>query len=143
MQAFAYRHLVPAKELKIAFAGGGKPASRKPGPPVAEIGPIKIPAGGTTKVHVAMSLATFSGKVQLELSEPPDGITIKNVSFSRDGSEILLASEDGKAKPGLKGNLIVNAFASAGAPRKAPKGQAQARVPIGTLPAIPFEVVAR
>jgi len=148
MQAFAYRHLVPSKELKVAVSSGGKFMARqkfstKQPVQIGEIAPVKIPAGGTAKVHVGMPLTTFFGKVQLELNEPPDGITIKDVTASRDGTEILLATESDKIKPGLKGNLIVNAFAAAGAPRKAGKGAAQPRVPIGTLPAIPFEVVAR
>jgi hypothetical protein len=81
-------------------------------------------------------------KVQLELSEPPEGIAIKNVSAARGGAEIVLQCDAAKAKPGLQGNLIVNAFASmpdtAG---KAKAGAGQRRAPMGTLPAIPFEVV--
>jgi len=143
MQAFAYRHLVPAKELKVVVSGGymGRSGNMGRGTvKVAEIGPIRIPSGGTAKVYVGMPLTTYFGKIQLELSEPPDGITIKDVTASRDGSEILLATEAGKIKPGLKGNLIVSAYVTMPKSSKRPN---QPRIPIATLPAIPFEVIAR
>lgn len=140
MQAFAYRHLVPAKELKVMVASAGKLAARKPVPAV-EIPPVKIPSGGTARVHVGMPVMSFFGKVQLELDEPPDGISIKDVSAGRDGTEIVLATEADKAKPGLRGNLIVSAYAPL--PKGAGKRQTQTRIPLGTLPAIPFEVVSR
>jgi len=147
MQAFAYRHLVPAKELKVAVLGGGiadrARAKTRAEVQLADIPPVKIPVGGTAKVHVGTALTTALGKLQLELSEPPDGITIKNVTTGRDGTEIVLATESDKVKPGLKGNLIVNAYLSSPGAKKGPKGASQARVPISTLPAIPFEVVAR
>jgi hypothetical protein len=138
MQAFAYRHLVPAKDLKVAVSAG-KLAARRP-IQIAEIAPVKIPAGGTAKVNVGMPLATYFGNISLELSEPPDGISIKNVSSGRDGSEIVLASEADKIKPGVRGNLIVSAYLNV----KAAKGKSnQPRIPVTTLPAIPFEIVAR
>jgi hypothetical protein len=138
MQAFAYRHLVPAKEMKVAVLG--RYASR---PPVKILGetPVKIPAGGTARVHIATSTGASVGKLHLELSDPPDGIAIKNVSPSGGDTEIVLQCDAAKAKPGLKGNLIVNAFADA--PELPGKTQgSQRRRPLGALPAIPFEVVA-
>ncbi|MCX7885849.1 MAG: PPC domain-containing protein [Verrucomicrobiae bacterium] len=137
MQAFAYHHLVPARELKVVVAES-KLAARKP-VPVVEIAPVKIPAGGTTKIHLGAPVMTFFGKVQLELDDPPDGITIKDVTTNRDSTEILLATDAEKLKPGMRGNLIVSAYA----PLSRGKQQNQTRIPLGTLPAIPFEVVAR
>ena len=55
----------------------------------------------------------------------------------RDGVAIVLAI-DARRKPGLKGNLIVDAFMERAAPN-APQS-ARRRVPLGTLPAIPFEI---
>ena len=57
---------------------------------------------------------------------------------------MVLASDAAKAKPGLKGNLIVNVYATRTPPggNKADKAPAPARrVLLDTLPAIPFEVV--
>ena len=83
----------------------------------------------------------FAGQFQLELSEPPEGITIKNISPSGFASEIVLQSDAAKIKPGLEGNLIVNAYAAMGDAAKK-KGQAnQRRTALGSMPAIPFEIV--
>ena len=64
------------------------------------------------------------------------------MSRTSEGLTILLRA-DAKVKPSLAGNLIVDAFVD-GTPDKAPaKAKAnQRRVPLGTLPAIPFEVTA-
>ena len=61
-----------------------------------------------------------------------------------DVIEIELHSNAAKAKAGLKGNLIVNIFPGEGfgGPKKAKKQNNQRRSMVGTLPAIPFEVVA-
>jgi hypothetical protein len=125
--------------MKVAVSG--RYASR---PPVKILGetPVKIPAGGTVRVQIAASTGTSVGKVHLELSDPPDGIAIKNVSSSGGGAEMVLQCDAAKAKPGLKGNLIVNAFGDASElPGKAKTQAPQRRRPLGVLPAIPFEVV--
>ncbi|HWH70766.1 MAG TPA: hypothetical protein VNT26_15355, partial [Candidatus Sulfotelmatobacter sp.] len=141
MQAFAYRHLVPAQELKVAVVGrwAGRSTVRLLGDT-----PVKIPAGGTVRVPITGPFGLFENRVQLELSEAPEGITLEKVESSRDGTEIVLRTDSAKVKPGLKGNLIVNAFAT----RAAGAGKAKAqnnrqRTLFGTLPAIPFEVVAQ
>ena len=48
MQAFAYRHLVPAKELRLAALERGLPRVRILSPT-----PVMIPAGGTARVRIA------------------------------------------------------------------------------------------
>jgi hypothetical protein len=65
------------------------------------------------------------------------------VSPISEGAEIELCSDAAKAKPGLNGNLIVDIFqgqALAAATKNKKQGN-QRRVAVGTLPAIPFEVV--
>ena len=139
MQAFAYRHLVPAQEMKVTVSARNMARS-----PVKILGetPVKIPAGGTARVQVETPTAGFLDRVQLELSEPPEGIAIKSVSAVREGAEIVLQCDAAKAKPGLQGNLIVNAFAAIPASSGTGKAQGnQRRAPLGSLPAIPFEIV--
>ena len=80
-----------------------------------------------------------NGRAKLELDNPPDGITISKISSQRFSSEIVLQSDAEKVKPGLKGNLIIGIFpAGPGGGR----GN-RARSSIGSLPAIPFEIVAK
>ncbi len=137
MQAFAYRHLVPARELTVAVTGRGMPRVR-----ILDPTPVKLPAGGTVRVRLGAPTSGFSDRFKLELSEPPEGISIRKVSAIPEGAEIELEADAAKTKPGLKGNLIVNAFAERPA-AEAARGPANNRRPLaGTLPAIPFEVVA-
>jgi hypothetical protein len=143
MQAFAYHHLVPASDLKVAVRRG---AMLRVPIKVSSQEPLEIPTGGTARfqVHVPTLPSNFAPKVQYELSEPPEGIELRNASPGRDGTEIVLQCDAAKAKPGLKGNLIVSISAERVAQAVNAKQQAnRQRVSLGTLPAVPFVIVAR
>jgi len=156
MQAFIYRHLVVAQELKVSVTGGF--AAKAP-VALASATPVKIPAGGTAKVQFTVSgpagpwapkggakrplRNALAGEMQLELSDPPDGITLQQSSLAGDDPAIVLKSDAAKAKPGLRGNLIVNVFMERSFPAaKDSKKTAKRRALVATLPAMPFEVVA-
>jgi hypothetical protein len=137
MQAFAYRHLVPEKELVVSVSGrgGGRPLR------IIGEGPVSIPAGGTARVQIASP--AFADRFQFELSDPPEGISIKNISPGDNGTQIIFTSDASKAKPGMKGNLIVNVLPGQGQfAAKAKRPAAPRKVTIGTLPAVPFEIVS-
>lgn len=106
---------------------------------------MKIPAGGTVRVQVEMPPMPPNSpisKVQFELSEPPEGVTLQTVE--QEGSVLVLQCDASKAKVGLKGNLIVNVSGERTLPAGNARPQAnRQRVPLGTLPAIPFEIVNR
>jgi hypothetical protein len=140
MQAFAYRHLVPATELDVVVSG--RFMNRMP-LKILSATPVKIPAGGTARVRVGAPSSAFADRFRLELNDPPEGITLGNVSPISEGVEIELCSDATKAKPGLKGNLIVNIKPGQAliAAQKNKKQANQMRPAVGTLPAIPFEVV--
>ncbi|MBE0541302.1 MAG: PPC domain-containing protein [Verrucomicrobia bacterium] len=137
MQAFFYRHLVPAKELKVAVNGRGP---GRAAPRIVGEMPVRIPMGGTARLQITTPPNAAKDRLQLELSEPPAGITIRKVSSSRDGTELVLQSDAAKVRVGLQGNLIVQTFTT----RTDASGKArpnQRRVALGALPAIPFEIV--
>jgi len=140
MQAFAYRHLVPAQELDVAVSGR---FMNRMSLKILSATPVRIPAGGTARVRVATPSSAFADRFQLELSEPPEGITLGKVSSVSEGAEFELRSDAAKAKPGLKGNLIVNILPgqALAAAAKNKKQANQRRSSVGTLPAIPFEIV--
>ena len=139
MQAFAYRHLVPSEELEVAVSG--RFMNRMP-LKILSATPVKIPAGGTARIRVGAPGSAFAERFRLELSDPPEGITLGDVSPVNEGAEIELRCEAAKAKPGLKGNLIVNILQGQALNQAQKKKQGnQKRPAIGTLPAIPFEVV--
>ncbi len=141
MQAFAYHHLVPSQALEVSIPD--RPRLRVALKILDPI-PVKIPAGKTTEVRVRIPARAFADNLQLELNKPPEGISIGSVSLLEGEIEIVLHSDAAKIKPGIKGNLIVNIMAKS---RRTASGVGKARanqtrVALGTLPAIPFEIVA-
>ncbi len=138
MQAFAYRHLVPARELKVTVSGRWMSKA-----PLRVLGttPLKIPAGGTARVSIGGPGGASVSRAQLELSEPPEGIAIQDVAAIRDGAELVLKADATKVKPGLSGNLIVNVFARPPAANDAKAQVNRRRAPLGVLPAIPFKII--
>lgn len=135
MQAFAYRHLVPAREFKVAVTGRG--------PAFKVIGrlPLQITAGGTVQVRVTSPAARFVSNVQFELSDPPAGITLQSCSGKGDFIDVVLACDAAAVKPGLQGNLMLNATGERTNPNAKNAAARTQRVPLGSVPAIPFEVV--
>lgn len=139
MQAFAYWHLVPARELAVNVTG--RFVNRMP-LKILSATPVKIPAGGTARVRISVPGGGAANRFGLELNEPPEGIALGKISSAREGTEIELRSDAAKARPGLKGNLIVS-IVSGQVPAAVAKKQKAAtpkRAPVGTLPAIPFEI---
>jgi hypothetical protein len=142
MQAFAYRQLVPAKELNVVVAGNPRPFA-KDMIKILSATPVKIPAGGTAQVRIATPSSTFAERFDLELNGAPEGIAIQNVSPIPSGVKITLRCDASKSKPGLNGNLIFNVLLKKQPPAQNTQKQGnQHRNPVGTLPAIPFEIVA-
>ncbi len=140
MQAFAYRHLVPAEELDVSITG---PSRLRFPLKFLDSASVKIPAGGTARVRVRTPGGAFTNNFQLELNEPPDGITIASVSAEGTEAEILLHSDAAKTQAGRERQPDCQHHGQKGAGQPA-GGKAQAsqpRVAVGTLPAIPFEIV--
>ncbi len=140
MQAFAYRHLVPAQELEVAVLKRQNPRSAMK---ILSGTPVRTPPGGSARIEVGLPGPRIAERAQFELSNPPEGITIQNTSPTRDGVEIVLQTDAAKVKPGLKGNLIINGYVPRPVETNAakPKGNNNQRMPLGALPAIPFEII--
>ena len=79
--------------------------------------------------------------MRFKLSEPPDGISVGDVSPAEGGSAIAFKADASKVKAGQKGNLIVEAFVEVTPPPVDGKPSEKKLFSIGFLPAIPFEVV--
>jgi hypothetical protein len=141
MQAFAYHHLVPAEDLKLTVTRRAVFRS-----PVRISGnqTLRIPAGGSVRVPVQVLLPPNAAitKLDFELSEPPEGLDLRPPAGG--GTEIVLQCDAAKAKPGLKGNLIVNLVGERTVtPANGTARSTTQRVQLGALPAMPFEIVAR
>jgi hypothetical protein len=139
MQAFAYHHLVVADEFRAAVGGRFAPRAAIR---VLSATPVKIPVGGLARVKFEIPPGRFADRLQLELLDPPEGLSVKEYTVVRDVAELTLQSDGQKSKPGQKGNLVVNVSAARPNDPKA-KAPGRQRGPVVTLPAVPFETVAR
>ena len=100
--------------------------------------PVQVPLDGqAAPVKVYLPLGRYAADVQLVLNDPPEGIVIGKVGVSETGVSIFLRAT-GKAKAGLAGNLIVDAFVETENPNNA--AAPKKRTALGLLPAIPFSV---
>ena len=141
MQAFAYRHLVPAVDLRVAVVRRGPlraPAS------ILTPQPVKISAGETTRIRVRVPAPANAAlaNIRFELSEPPEGVSLRDATPVQEGMELALECDAAKIRNGLKGNLIVNILAERTPPPAQGRPQAgRQRISLGTLPAVPFEMV--
>ncbi len=137
MQAFAYHHLVPANDLMVTVSGRAR--ARFPAR-LLETGPVKIRPGGTAAVRFAIPRGVSADKVHLVLSDPPEGITLQKTVVNNDGALLVLEADAEKVKPGLKANLIIEAYPESA---KKPGGGIgkKSQSALGTLPAVPFEIL--
>jgi hypothetical protein len=137
MQAFAYHHLVPAEALwaSVSPRGATRVASR-----ILGSQPVMLPAGGTVQVRAALPPGYRAlDHLEFELSEPPDGISLRDLLIEDANATFFLQAEAAKVTAGSRGNLIVTVSGE----RVPPRGQTPAvrrRVLLGALPAISFEV---
>lgn len=134
MQAFAYHHLVTAKELRACVVGRG--ATVRP----LDRAPVSFPRETKSRVRLMLPMKNVPN-VAFEVKEPSGGFSARTLSC-RDGiAEVELSCDTTKVKPGTQGNLILQAFGERpSSDRKTP--QRTQRFPIGLVQAIPFSVPA-
>ncbi len=139
MQAFLYRHLVPARELLVHVQ-----QARWGAPPVELVGesPVRIPVGGSAEVQLRAGKRASFKDVLLQLNAPPDGVSLHDVRVVPDGLVFRLEADKNMPKSGFAGNVIVEAFRETPVTQKDGKPTNQMRrFSMGILPAIPVQVV--
>jgi len=139
MQAFLYRHLVTAENWMVIPTKRGRWS-----PPwrIVTPGPVVITPGKTATVRFSGNRGQTASKVQFELSNPPAGLSIGQITRGVQGAASFeLKADPAKAKPGARGNLIVNAFIMQTPRSRDGKKRPPRRWGMGVLPAIPFEIV--
>ena len=139
MQAFLYRHLVPAKEFMVLVQ-----KAKWRVPPVEIIGgsPVRIPAGGSAEVRIKTRRGSALKEMKLELRKPPEGLTIGNVSVMKNGLAFQLKAEKDFLQSGFGDNLIIEAFREYRPKQKdGTVSNQKRRYSMGVLPAIPIRVV--
>ncbi len=145
MQAFIYHHLVPAEELLVSLSGKASVRSpvRSGGTAATPENVLKIPAGGTVRYQLAIPDRPKLDDVQVELNNPPDGVSILRMIRGPGGLVMLFTADAETAKGGLKGNLILNVYVERTVPGRNGRPGSKRKVPVGTFPAIPFEITGR
>ena len=101
--------------------------------------PVKIPLRGTVRVMFSVPRYSPFDVDQVQLLDPPEGITLKDFSVNRDRVTLVLEADAAKVTPGQTGNLIAIFVTKDKTPPGAPKKN-PLRVPLGALPAIPYVV---
>ncbi len=139
MQAFLYRHLVPSQELLVAVS---KSRWRVPLIELAENGPVRIRAGETAQVRLKTRKRPALNQMQLELRDPPEGLTLHNVTVVPEGLAFRLKADKDAMQSGFEGNVIVEAFTQyVQKGRNGKPTRQKRRASAGFLPAIPIKVV--
>lgn len=136
MQAFAYRHLVPASRWLALTAGRFARASAGfQGPDK----PVQVPLGGTARIRLAGPGKMLADSMSFELSNAPVGLSLKSVTGVEGALVIEVRADASLLRAGLKGNLILDMFMQrTNALAKRPNA---AKTLVGCLPAISFEIV--
>ncbi|MBI5864949.1 MAG: PPC domain-containing protein [Planctomycetes bacterium] len=137
MQAFLYRHLVPAQTFMLAVLRSQSSAADVT---ISGESPVRIPVGGTQNVRLNVPASVKDSKVELSLSEPPPGVTMEQVERTDGVVTLVLKADAALSQVGFADNLIVEAFMELERPQRGGKGQKQ-RSSVGFLPAIPIEIV--
>jgi hypothetical protein len=140
MQAFLWRHLVPAEEMIAKVTKGRRYLPRFE---VACELPLQLPLGGTAVIPVMID-GTMPEKAtpSLTLSGAPDGIALAEVEYAAGGMMAVIEASDSALKIGYADNLIADVEITFDRTDK--EGNTRSwTTPVGSLRAIPFEIVAR
>jgi len=109
MQAFIYQHLVPSVDQMVAVTD--PPAPFIISTDLPQKGYLELPLGKEINFQVVVVRGEgFNGPIQIQLVEPPKGITIRkgNIPRGKNTAQITLRT-DGKTEAKLKENLTMTA----------------------------------
>jgi hypothetical protein len=137
MQAFLWRHLLPADEWLVSSSAS---KTRRPPITIATELPVRIPVGGRARVTVTTQSWLIDRGIQFEPSQPPAGLTVSPARKVAEGLAFDLTVDPAKLPPGSADNLLVEGFAPVGDQAKKSKKTKASRWSAGFLPAIPFVV---
>ncbi|MEI6676308.1 MAG: PPC domain-containing protein [Verrucomicrobiota bacterium] len=148
MQAFFFRHLVPADVL-LAWVMAKPQGAKRPPEALAGIEKFRaacavgvaIPTGGTATLRLPGLGALSNNKPLIfALNAPPPGITLETKP-NGNTMDFIFKADAAKTKSGPLGNLIVNVFTEVQPPQVEGKPAKPKRsIQVATLPPIPCTV---
>ncbi len=125
MQAFLWRHLVPAEEWIVQSRGQSSPIQR------AGEGPIRLATGGSAVVRFK-AWKDLAQRISTETSAAPVGFTVSQPRRTEDGFSIEINAPP-EIAAGERFNLIVDLY-----PARNGHRVASAKFPQSSLPALPI-----
>ncbi len=139
MQAFLWRHIVPAHEFTAAVLGSG----RIPVVALEDDDPIRVKRGG--KALARFQVGGRRGRAQLngmvvEAIEAPKGVTLGAIKPTPDGFSLEIKASREAERTGIVENLIVEVSVVRERPRRNSKTPQKVRYSLGYLPAIPIRI---
>ena len=138
MQAFAYRHLVPSRQLKVTWVGNPKVV--RPFARLLDRPPLRFRGATPVRLRCSIPGLKMVTHVQAELGEGTDGFTVKETRAVGETVEITLVLDPGKVKPGTQGNLILRVSGERDSTDRK-KSPNRVRLPAVLLPAVTYDVV--
>ena len=137
MQAFLYRHLVPADNFALQII------KRRWAEPSVEIlnTPITLAPGQSKQVIAKTQKRPILNEVKLQLRDNPEGVSLSDVKVVDQGLAFTLTADAENMKDGYQGNLIIEGIREYypkdknGKPDKKMKSYS-----MGYLPAVPVRI---
>ena len=140
MQAFLYRHLVPAQDFMVLMrhSRSGMPPAQ-----LAADGRIRIPAGGSARVLVKIPRRGILQEMRPSLKGPPPGVVLDEVAVVPQGLELTLKAGAEVPDGRRVDNLIVEVVREYTPKEKdGTLSKKKRRYGLGVLPVIPIEIVS-
>ena len=151
MQAFFYRHLVPAEQLLAWVLPRPPGTKRAPTTPAgmerfraACAAGVSIPAGGSATLRLpGLGALANNRPLKFAINAAPPGISMESKPAG-NAIDFIFRADAAKTKPGPLGNLIVSVFSEV-QPRQIEGKPAKPAlsVLVATLPPIPSKVSAK
>jgi len=149
MQAFLWRHLVPAQDLYVCVQGNGN--RRTPVITVAEDKPVRVPRGGKARIRFRVDGSLPLADLRFELFDPPKGVSVGEAKVTNDGFTLEVKADRNTERTGTADNLLIEVFYERPVPppeggkedaksKRRRQRQETRRTPAGFLPAVPFMV---
>ena len=131
MQAFLYRHLVPAQQFVVSVGNRARVSITAVEP---DGGVLRIPAGGSGKLVVEANHRARRNvdRIRFDLVGAPDGVTLEDgtISAGRQVFPLVILADAEQVQTGQRGNLVISLVA----------GRRQV-FRVCCTAAIPFEIV--
>jgi hypothetical protein len=134
MQAFLWRHLLPAQELQALALTNYKRVAIRPN---LSLNPMALVAGKTCDVVLPVSGKTNGAEnIVFKLAEAPEGVELESSKLDETGVYLQFTCANECTSDATSGNIIVEVYSRWKSKNNKNPGQTL----VGVLPAIPYQI---